>query len=54
MNLTDEEKIEKFDKMSESRTSYNKRRNAKIILLCRKATEANIEVSDKEIDEYLS
>ena len=49
------EKLEAAAKKSEAKhKAYRVRRNAKIAITLRKAVEANITVSDKEIDDYLN
>lgn len=51
--LTVEEKVARFERMQATAQRATKRRNARIKLLCEKAKKAGIEVSDKEIDDYI-
>lgn len=53
MELTDKEKIERFEKSQAIAKRAYKRRQAKIAIVMAKAKKANITASDAEIEAYM-
>jgi len=53
--LTQEQKVQAYDKMVLSRESYNKKRNAKRNILVRKAIELGLdkEITDQDINDEI-
>ena len=48
-----EEKERKYEKMKDTAERARKRRDARIKLTLKKAEEAGLSVSDKEVDDFL-